>query len=238
MKRTILILKGHSKSVTELTNFSKIIQLYIDFFCSNAGGAFDFDNEIFIYEEPEFETLQNLNFLNENEYLIVLLIGHGANKAGQQIFQMQKELFIQPGQIKFDCKKQLHILETCRDIIDFELDIKRLNQLIPKYKYGGTVERPLTREESLLKFNQSIQTSNEGTLYLFASSIGESASGLLFLQLIVEISIYIHEYYRDEIVGANYIFEQTRKKVVEITKGNQNPTKIGEVDFPFVITII
>ncbi len=103
------------------------------------------------------------------------------------------------------------IVETCRDIIDFELDIKRINRLIPKYKYGGIIKRPLTREESLLKFNQSIQNSDEGILYLFASSIGESASGFLFLQLIIDISIYIHEYFREEIVGAKYIFELTNK---------------------------
>ena len=238
MKKSILIIKGHSKTEIELTNDRKIIQLYIDFFCSNAGGAFDFDNEIFIYEEPKLETLQNLEFLNTSDYLIVLLIGHGANKDGNQVFQMQKELFVQPGQIQFHCKRQLHIIETCRDIIDFELDIKRINRLIPKYKYGGIIKRPLTREESLLKFNQSIQNSDEGILYLFASSIGESASGFLFLQLIIDISIYIHEYFREEIVGANYIFELTNKQVVELTKGNQNPTKIGDVDFPFVITII
>jgi len=225
MKKSILIIKGHSKTDIELLNDRKIIQLYIDFFCSNAGGAFDFNKEIFIYEEPELDTLNNLDFLNENDYLVVLLIGHGANKDGVQVFQMQENLFVQPGQIQFQCKRQLHILETCRNIIDFELDIKRINRLIPKYKYGGIVKRPLTREEAVLKFNQSLLKSEEGVLYLFAASIDESASGYLFLQIIIDISIYIHEYFREEIVGATYIFEQTK-------------TKIGEVDFPFVITII
>lgn len=238
MKKSILIIKGHSKRDIELLNDRKIIQLYIDYFCSNAGGAFDFDKEIFIYEEPDIDTLNNLDFLNENDYLVVLLIGHGANKDGVQVFQMQENLFVQPGQIQFQCKRQLHILETCRDIFDFKLEIKKINRLLPKYKYGGIVKRPLTREEALLKFNQSILKSEEGILYLFAASIDESASDYLFLLKIIEISIYIHEYFREEIIGANYIFEQTKKQVVKLTKGNQNPTKIGEVDFPFVITII
>ncbi len=238
MKKSILIIKGYSKTEFELLNDQKIIQLYIDFFCSNAGGSFDFDKDIFIYEEPELETLNNLDFLNDNDYLIVLLLGHGANTNGLQIFQMQENLFVQPGQIQFQCKRQLHIIETCRNIIDFELDIKRINGLIPKYKNGGIVKRPLTREEASLKFNQSILDSKEGTLYLFASSIDESAIGYIFLRIIIDISIYIHEYFREEIVGATYIFEQTKMQVIELTKGNQNPTKIGEVDFPFVITII
>ncbi len=238
MKKSILIIKGHSKTDIEQLNDRKIIQLYIDFFCSNAGGAFDLDKEIFIYEEPDLDTLNNLDFLNANDYLVVLLLGHGANKNGIQVFQMQENLLVQPGQIQFQCKRQLHILETCRNIIDFELDIKRINKLIPKYKYGGIVKRPLTREEALLKFNQSILKSEEGTLYFFAASIDESASGYLFLRIIIAISIHIHEYFREEIVSANYIFEQTKNQVVQLTKGNQNPTKIGEVDFPFVITII
>lgn len=238
MTKSILIIKGHSKTEVELTNDRKIIQLYIDFFCSNAGGAFDFDNEIFIFEEPNIETLNNLDILNSLDYLVVLLIGHGGNKDGIQVFQLQEKLFVQPGQLQFYCKKQLHIIETCRDIIDFELDIKRINRLIPKYKYGGIVKRPLTREESLLKFNQAIENTNEGTTYLFAANIGESAFGYLFLQLLIDISIYVHEYFREEIVNVGYIFDQTKKQVAELTKGSQNPTRHGDVNFPFVITII
>ena len=238
MKKSVLIIKGHSKTEVELTNDGRIIQLYIDFFCSNAGGAFDFDNEIFIYEEPTIETLNKLDYLNTLDYLVVLLIGHGANKDGTQVFQLQEKLFVRPGQLQFHCTKQLHIIETCRNVIDFELDIKKINRLIPKYRYGGIIKRPLTREESLLKFNQAIEKSNEGKTYLFAASIGESAYGYLFLQLLIDISIYIHEYFREEIVNMGYIFDQTKKQVAELTKGNQNPTRNGDVNFPFVITII
>jgi hypothetical protein len=238
MTKSILIIKGHSKTEVELTNDRKIIQLYIDFFCSNAGGAFDFENEIFIFEEPNIDTLNNLDVLNSLKYLVVLLIGHGGIKDGIQVFQMQEKLFVQPGQLQFYCKKQLHIIETCRNIIDFELDIKRINRLIPKYRYGGVVKRPLSREESLLKFNQAIENTNEGTTYLFAANIGESAFGYLFLQLIIDISIYVHEYFREEVVNVGYVFDQTKKQVVELTKGNQNPKISGDVNFPFVITII
>lgn len=238
MKKSILIIKGHSKTEVELINDRKIIQLYVDFFCSNAGGAFDLDNELFIHEEPDLETLKKLEFLNKLDYLIILLLGHGANKDDKQIFQMQKDLFIQPGQLQFQCKKQLHIIETCRNIIDFELDIKRINRLIPKYKYGGIIELSLSREESLLKFNEAIEKSDEGIIYLFAASIGESAYNYLFLRLLIDISIYIHEYSRKEIVNIGFIFEQAKKRTNEHTKGNQNPTKLGDSNFPFVITII
>lgn len=238
MKKSVLIIKGFSKTDIELINDRKIIQLYNDFFCSNAGGAFDFDTEISVLEEPEIEILQNLNILNELDYLIVILIGHGANKGGTQIFQLQEDTFIQPGQIQFECKKQLHILETCRNVIDFELDIKRLNRLIPKYAYGGIVKRPLTREQSRKKFESAIAETENGTLYLFAASIDESAYGYLFLKLMIDIAIYIHEYYRESIVNTSKVFELAKKQVIELTEGKQNPIMKGENELPFVITII
>ncbi|MCG7501762.1 hypothetical protein MHM83_07750 [Tenacibaculum sp. Mcav3-52] len=238
MKKSVLIIKGYSKTDIELINDRKIIQLYIDFFCSNAGGAFDFDTEINVLEEPEVETLQNLNTLNKLNYLIVVLIGHGANKDGAQIFQLQKNTFIQPGQIQFECKKQLHIIETCRNVIDFELDIKRLNRLIPKYAYGGTVKQPLTREESRERFDYAVSESDNGTIYLFAASVDESAYGYLFLKLMIDKAIYIHEYYRESIVNVSKVFELAKKQVNELTEGKQTPMIDGKNELPFVITII
>lgn len=238
MKKKVLIIKGYSKTEVELINDRKIVQLYVDFFNSNAGGVFDFDTEIIYLENPDLDTIKKLDFLNQEDYVIVILIGHGANKDGVQIFQLQENLFIQPGQIQFSCKKQLFILETCRDIIDFELDIQRINRLIPKYKYGGTIKAPLTREESLEKFNDAINASPEGTVYLFAASIGESARGYLFLKIIIDISIYIHEYHRNSIVDTDIIFENAKNQVISYTNGEQNPIKMGDVKFPFVITII
>lgn len=146
-KKRILFIKGYSKTSVELINDRKIIQLYIDFFTSNAGGAFDFDSEIIVLEEPDIDIINNLNELNSIDYLIIVLVGHGASKDGIQIFQLQENTLINPGQIQFSSPKQLHIIESCRNVIDIELDIKRINRLVPKYAYGGTVRTPLTREE-------------------------------------------------------------------------------------------
>ena len=238
MNKSVLIIKGHSKTDIELINDRKIIQLYIDFFTSNAGGCFDFDSEIFILEEPELDELKGLDLLNSKDYLILLLVGHGANKDGIQIFQLTKDILIQPGQLQFDCERQLHIIETCRNIIDIELDIKRINRLIPKYKYGGFIQRPLTREEAQKKFDEALTNSNKGIVYIFACSIDESAYGYFFLQVLVDISIYVHEYFRNQVYYISDIFGHVEKQVIDLSKGNQNPMKIGDGDFPFVMTII
>lgn len=238
MNKSVLIIKGFSNNEEELVNDRKIIQLYIDFFASNAGGCFDSDTEIFVFEDPDLDTIKSLKFLNTNDYLIVVLVGHGATKDGVQIFHLNETTIIQSGQIQFDCKRQLHIIESCRNILDIEIDIQRFNDLIPKYKYGGVVLRPLTREESLKKFNDLIRTSKEGTTYLFASSLDESAYGYYFLQELMNTSRYIHEYRRGGVYGVLGIFDHIKKKVTDLSDGKQHPVKIGDVDFPFVVTII
>lgn len=238
MNKSVLIIKGYSKTATELSNDEKIIQLYVDFFSSNAGGVFEPTTEIFYLSEPSLEDLKKTTNLNSKDYLIVVLVGHGAHKDGSQIFQLKKDLFINPGQIQFSCPKQLHIIESCRNKIDFDLDIKRINKLIPKYKYGGWIKRPLTKQESLEKFNQAIESSNDGVAYLFACDIDEKAFNYYFLQLMVDVAIYAHEYFRNNIYYSSEIFDTTKKNVINATKGIQNPLKMGTGDFPFVITII
>jgi hypothetical protein len=237
MNKFVLIIKGYSKTDVELINDRNIIQLYIDFFTSNAGGCFDFENEILVLEDPELDEFRALEFLHSKDYLVVLLVGHGANKEGIQIFQVNKDLFIQPGQLQFNCERQTHIIETCRNVIDFELDIKRLNNFIPKYKYGGIVKRRLTREEARDKFNKSLVSSPKGIIYLFACNIDESANNYFFLRVLIDISIYAHEYYRDSVFYISEIFKHVEKEVTNLSKGSQNPIKIGDVDFPFVVAI-
>lgn len=238
MKKSAVIIKGYSKTPTELINDSKIIKLYVDFFSSNAGGVFDPNSEIFILEEPSIDEINELDILNSKDYIIVVLIGHGAVKDGVQVFQLKEDILINPGQIQFSCPRQLHIIESCRNKIDVELEITKINKLIPKYKYGGFIEAPLTKEQSIQIFNNALKTSKIGTLYLFACDIGESAYNYYFLQHFIDISIYAHEYHRNKIYSALEIFSEVKTKVNNSTKGKQNSIYSGSADFPFVITII
>lgn len=238
MNKSVLIIKGFSKTDDELINDRKIIQLYIDFFTSNAGGCFDLDKEIFILEDPELVQINELNFLNRQDYLIVVLVGHGATKDGKQVFQLNQNTIILPGQIQFKCERQLHIIESCREIIDFHIDIQRLNKLTPKYKYGGFVQKTLTREESSFIFNYALSTSNKGVIFLFACDINEKAYRYFFLQFLIDISIEFHEYSRRNVFGVSSIFEKVKNEVNKRSNGIQNPVKMGETDFPFVVTII
>lgn len=239
MNKSVLIIKGFSKTETELINDRKIIQLYVDFFISNAGGCFE-KTEVFVYEDPKLEDIQKLEFLNKRDYLIVLLVGHGATKDGIQIFQLNENTVIQPGQIQFDCKRQLHIIESCRDIFNSEIEIQMLNEFIPKYRFGGLFETKsiLTREESLKKYNAALKNSKEGLVFLFACNIDESAEDYFFLKEIISQSVYIHEYYRNSIYGILEIFETVKNRVCKLSEDRQHPIEIANTNFPFVVTIM
>ena len=238
MKRSILILKGYSKNAFELAADRAIINKYVSFFCSNAGGCYNLNTEIIILEEPDIDAVKNLERLNSSDYLIFLLMGHGASKDGKQIFQIQKNLFVSPGQIQFTCKRQVHILETCREVFKENIKLETFNNLIPKYKYGGQVAQPLTRDQSKTRYNEAIKNSKEGVLYMFAANIGEQAHDFLFLKFILKKAKYIHEFKRGKVVSARRIFELAKKHVIKSSDGLQTPVIVGESDFPFVITII
>lgn len=71
-----------------------------------------------------------------------------------------------------------------------------------------------------------------------ACDIDESAFNYFFLQVIIDISIYLHEYFRDSIYSVGEVFEHAKFHVNNLSKSSQTPTKIGSIDFPFVLTII
>lgn len=85
------------------------------------------------------------------DFRIIELLGHGGNKNGKQIFCLQEESHIYPGQLVFSASKQLFIIESCRDIGDFQIKVKDLNGLIPKLRYGGLFNRDNFIGKILLK---------------------------------------------------------------------------------------
>ncbi|MCC5923904.1 MAG: hypothetical protein JJT77_08965 [Crocinitomicaceae bacterium] len=239
MNRKVLILKGYSKSEDELTNDMQIIELYVKYFASKAGGVYDNESEMLILEEPTLEELKKYDTeLNDLDSLIVVLLGHGANKGGKQIFQLKENLLIQPGQLQYKVDKQLFIVESCRDIIDFNIEIEDLNGLIPKFKYGGSFRKPKTNEEAKNVYNDVLKNLGKETTYVFASNINESAFNYYFIHYLIKVSRYFHEYSQNRIYEIKDIFNNTVKEVVRLTDGNQNPIIQGHAKFPFVVSII
>ncbi|MEG0692352.1 MAG: hypothetical protein RR444_04645 [Oscillospiraceae bacterium] len=239
MERRVLIIKGFSKNELELKNDCAIIKLYSDYFSSKAGGCYDTSNEIIILEEPTTEEIKKLESEFANlEFLIVVLLGHGANKDGKQIFWLAEDTYIYPGQIIFETKKQLFIIESCRDLIDFEIEVSDISSMIPKFRYGGVINRPKTVAEAKKAYNDALTKCKEDITYLFASSIDESAKGYYFIHTLIKASVFYHEQTQRKIYTTKQVFEQVQKAVQQLTNSEQNPIMEGKGEFPFVLSII
>lgn len=239
MKRKVLILKGYSKNDIELTYDRQIIELYKKYFSSKAGGVYNIRNEILVLEEPTLQQLKkNDDEINSLDVLIIVLLGHGANIDGKQIFQLQKNLLINPGQLQYNVNKQLFIIESCRNIIDINIEIANLNGLIPKFKFGGIIRKQKSISEAKNTYNNEISKIENETTYLFASNIGESAENYFFINNLIKISREIHENSQNKVHVIKDIFNLTAHTVIALTGGRQNPIIEGNGSFPFVVSII
>ncbi|MCT4579799.1 MAG: hypothetical protein N4A35_00150 [Flavobacteriales bacterium] len=239
MKRKVLIIKGYSKDKIELTNDRQILELYTKFFASNAGGVYDKKSEILTLEEPTLEELKKYDTeLNDLDSLIVVLLGHGANKEGKQVFQLKKDLFIQPGKLTYEVEKKLFIVESCRNIIDFNINIEDLNELIPKFRHGGVISMPKTKEQAKDLYNNFLMELDSEITYVFSSNIGESAYNYYFIHYLIKVSRELHEHSQNYIHTIKDIFDKTTNEVIKLTGGKQTPIIQGPANFPFVVSII
>jgi hypothetical protein len=179
---------------------------------------------------------------NENlDYGILVYIGHGATQDNNQLFQLNKNEIIKAGQLQINSPKQAIIVESCRAKIEnvFTADLK---DYVPKFKYGGTVRYPLTREISRDVYDCHIRRCNDGMMVCFACSLGENAYNYYFSTLILQNSIDWHqETHRhcailplDDLMGLTlfHTMELSKKELNVI----QQPQRIGIKNYPFAVS--
>ncbi|ELY2018612.1 hypothetical protein SL053_002543, partial [Flavobacterium psychrophilum] len=116
MKRKVYIIVGHPHKDSEKEVFEKFVNYYYSFFNEKAGGAYE-NNEIIILKQPTIRSLQVAIQNSGEEFGIIVMIGHGATFENNQLFQINENEIIKAGQIEFNIKKQIIILESCRDEI-------------------------------------------------------------------------------------------------------------------------
>ncbi|QZT36628.1 hypothetical protein K5X82_15455 [Halosquirtibacter xylanolyticus] len=247
MKRRILIIKGQSNSINELKNDKKYISCYIDYFKSHAGGCYE-DDEIISLEEPSLNEIKIHNRdIDSSDSLIVLLLGHGATSNGKHVFQLQKNVIINPGQLIFKTRIQLFIVESCRNIIN-KISVKKINNTTPKFKYGGLFDldkRPKTKHEVIEAYNKAISASNDGCTYLFSANVNQEAYNYYFLRYLVTTALDKHQYTTcDHVFSIEEMFDLVKNKVQDKClktpgiKAKQTPIMTGKGDFPFVVSIM
>lgn len=240
MKRKIFLVKGLSNDPDELKMDKYFIDSYYALFNMNAGGAYESD-EIVILNEPSSSQLNNELRKEELDYGILVYIGHGASQDNNQLFQLNQDEIIKAGQFYINAPKQIVIVESCRTKVDsvFAVDLK---DYVPKFKYGGTVRYPLSREIARHVYDCHIMRCKDGMMVGLACSPGENAYNYYFSTLILQNTIEWHqETHRhcaifpiDDVMGLA-LFHTIELARVNINKV-QKPQRIGIINFPFAVS--
>ena len=188
--RKVFIIKGFSESDEEKQIDNYYVNVYKDFFLSNAGGGY-FDCEIEILSEPTSKSLL-INLEKEKlDFGILIYIGHGANQDNNQIFKLNETEIIKAGQFTLNCNKQIVILESCRvktnNILTVDLEDK-----IPKFEKGGVVRMPLTKEQSREIYDSHIKRCENGLMTCFPCRIGEMAYSFIYSKVMIQNAMNWH----------------------------------------------
>jgi hypothetical protein len=239
IKRNIILIKGFSKDEGELNASKKMIQSFVDFFKSFAGGAYR-DDEIITLLEPKVSELKNFKDGEKLDYVIVVFIGHGATQEGKQLFKLNSEEIVYPGQLDLHVDKQLIILESCRVIIN-EIPTIDLSAKIPSYMEGGVIRVPKTKSEAKNLYNLKLKECENGIVVCFACKTDEEAHNFYFSSSIIlnSLSWYEDPKYFNTALGIQELMKMTRSTVSKLASEKkqltQTPEINGDLNFPFAV---
>lgn len=178
LKRKVFIIKGYSKSENEDLCDKHYCEKYFDFFNSNAGGAYE-KNEIVFLDQPNFNYLNKMLNKEFLEFGILVFVGHGGNQNNNQIFQLNENEIIKAGQYLINTKKQIIVLESCRLLMN-SVPTVDLEDKIPAFEKGGILRDKLTRVQSREIYDSHIKRCEEGTTICYACQLGKSAYNYFF----------------------------------------------------------
>jgi len=240
MNRKVFVVKGYSENDKELNLDRHYANNYQTYFNSIAGGAYELD-EIIYLEDPTTDHLNDVLANFDLDFSVIILIGHGAAQDNYQLFKLNNDEIIKPGQIEPNSDKTLIIIESCRreakDIMTVDL-----NDKVPQFKYGGLVRSPITREKSKELYIEQLEKCKDGIVICFACSKDETAINFFFSLVLIQQSFNWHlEHWRHfETLNINKLMPdisaQVKKLAMQNVGKNQTPEIIGNLDFPFAIS--
>jgi hypothetical protein len=237
MSRVAILVRGYSKNEAELASDKEYISHYITFLQSTAGGGWE-DDEILIFEEPTLAQLEEVIELILPEFVLLIMIGHGATQEFFQLFQINENTIIQAGQLALDVNKQLVILESCRTRIN-NITTVDLADRIPQFKYGGVVRAPISLAESRDMYKNIIAECPNGLVVCYACGEDQVASSYFFSRALLFIAFEWHLVAHAQYFPITNLMPIVRSRVENSTKRNKNiqsPSKSGDIPFPFAIS--
>ena len=239
MNRKILIIKGHSKDDYELNTDNLYITYYFNFFRSIAGGAYE-EGEIICLSEPTTDKLKQFILELKADYLILVLLGHGATQNDKQLFELNSNEIIKAGQLILEANKQLIILESCRTDSEniFTVD---LTDKLPQFRSGGKVVRPLNRIEARQLYLEQLNNCENGVVVCFACRQNSEAINYYFSLGIIQVAFDWHlkngRYKTLSIISLmNYLEHELPKFTEEQINEIQIPELKGNINFPIAVS--
>lgn len=249
MNRRLIIITNDGGKEDFLAGVSVDRQCYINYFTSPEGGAWE-RNEMFIPStntcSPAMLYLYMLKqeALRHVDYWLIVFCGHGgATPDGKTYFSFQNGKKCFEEQIfKFRTGSRiLLIADSCRSL--------------PEYREGGTLEQSIYCCESVSGddlyrdlcrniYNEKVAQVPQGSVTRgYASAFTECAEefddgtgGYYSQSLMVTAKVEIYDALRrriaasrtfnTEIASFSWIHTQAKQKVIELSKGKQNPTLI------------
>ncbi len=240
IRRKVFIIKGYSKTEQERSDDEYFVRAYSEYFQLNAGGAYS-SKEVIYISEPSCRNLDKFMRKENLDYAIVVYIGHGGTKDDNQVFQLNSDEIIKPGQFMVKCKKQIIILESCR-VIANEIPTIDLSDKIPMFAQGGVVRSPLSQKQSREVYDSHIKRCENGIMVCFACGLGDAAYNFIFSNATLQCSIDWHlDSSRhcailpmDELMRLAWI--ETFLIASEKYGINQLPHSINSMNFPFGVS--
>jgi hypothetical protein len=240
LNRLALIVKGHSRSEEEQESDLLYVKAYFEFLNSIAGGAWE-ENEIVVLDEPEIADYAEIINTRTPFYALTILIGHGATKDDHQLFQLNENSIVKPGQFVFDTEKQLIILESCRPNIE-DIHWVDLENKIPTYRYGGYIRGHIDRQTSKDLFVDRLSRCESGIVICFACSKNQLAYNYFFSTELVQFgqNLFLDTRYHyrtfDILDMMPYVSIRVNRKTRKAYGVEQVPEVRGHINFPFAVS--
>lgn len=185
IRRKVLIILGATQTEDDEKYDSLYADYYKKFFTSLAGGAYC-DEDIEIFCSP---TLEELNIYISSlsvDFAIIVYIGHGATMDDYQLFKLNNNEIIRPGELMPPVQQGIILLESCRSTIDNIPIIK--TGILPSFKKGGKLRFPISRDMAKKRYEELLKEADLGIAVLFSCSKGEVAVNYYFSYYLLGIS--------------------------------------------------
>ena len=233
ISRKILIILGEANDKEEEKWDIDCANNYKVYFKSIAGGAYS-DNDIEVLKNITlYELKTHISSLSVEDFAIVVYIGHGVNMDNYQLFALNNNEIIRPGERDLipSVQQGIIILESCRSVTD-GLEVTKTKS-IPVFEKGGKLKSLISRDTAKRRYEKLLKNADAGIAILFPCLKDETADEYYFSDHLLQISNCL-----SKIQNATLTDVVDKLKSTFIEKYiSQQPELLVNGSLPFVICV-